>query len=94
MFGKFMIFVCLIGSWVGSDLIAAASDVSSNGNQNDSRKSRFQERSAIINENQVDDTDIYAIPYDDSEVENEEELDQLEGKKFQPRYKNSNNNRR
>lgn len=34
----------------------------------------------ILHRNQIDDTDTLAIPLDDSEVEDEEEIDQAEGK--------------
>lgn len=40
-----------------------------------------QEKDEIIKRNQIDDTDTLAIPFDDSEVEDEEEINQLEGKK-------------
>lgn len=38
------------------------------------------EKYDIMHRNQIDDTDVLAIPLDDSEVEDEEEINQLEKK--------------
>jgi hypothetical protein len=46
--------------------------------------SKTQEKIDIINRDQIDSTDIYAIPLDDSEVEDEEELNRLERKEVFP----------
>lgn len=46
--------------------------------------SKTQEKFNIIDRDQVDETDIYAIPYDDSEVEDEEQLNRLERKEVFP----------
>jgi hypothetical protein len=46
--------------------------------KNDS--SPTQEKYDIMRRNEIDDTDVLAIPFDDSEVEDEEEINQAEKK--------------
>ncbi|MBA2369547.1 MAG: hypothetical protein H0V82_11070 [Candidatus Protochlamydia sp.] len=46
--------------------------------------SNTQEKYDILNRDQIDNTDVYAIPFDDSEVEDEEELNRLEKKEVFP----------
>ena len=41
---------------------------------------RTQEKFEIMERDEADDTDALAIPFDDSEIEDEEEIDQLEKK--------------
>ena len=36
----------------------------------------------ILDRNEIDDTDVLAIPFDDSEVEDEEEVNRIEGKEL------------
>lgn len=43
-----------------------------------------QEKYDIIKRDQIDSTDTYAIPLDDSEVEDEEELNRIENKQVFP----------
>jgi hypothetical protein len=45
------------------------------------KNARFDKQVEIIHRDQVDNTDVYAIQLDDSEVEDEQELNTLEGKK-------------
>lgn len=40
-----------------------------------------QEKYEILKKDQIDSTDTLAIPFDDSEVEDEEEVNRIEGKK-------------
>lgn len=47
--------------------------------QND-KVTQEREEYNILKRDQVDTTDTLAIPYDDSEVEDEEEVDRIEGK--------------
>lgn len=44
----------------------------------------YQQKMDVMREDQTDSTDIFAIPLDDSEVEDQEELDMWEGKSFNP----------
>lgn len=44
-------------------------------------ESAIKEKEEILKRNQIDDTDTLAIPFDDSEVEDEEEINRIEGKK-------------
>jgi hypothetical protein len=61
--------------------IEAAPNRSSSANQNNSnQRQEDAERDEIMREDQVDNTDIYAIPLDSSEVEDEEQINRLEGK--------------
>ena len=52
---------------------------SENAKQND-KVTQEKEEYDILKRNQVDTSDTLAIPYDDSEVEDEEEVDRIEGK--------------
>ena len=45
---------------------------------------RAKEKSNIIMRDQIDNTDVYAIPFDDSEVEDEEEINRLEKREVFP----------
>ncbi|MCE2981945.1 MAG: hypothetical protein LW832_00120 [Parachlamydia sp.] len=42
------------------------------------------QKDKIMLRDQIDDTDIYAIPFDDSEVEDEEEINRAEKKEVFP----------
>lgn len=46
--------------------------------------SNLNERYEVMQEDEVDGTDVLAIPFDDSNVEDEELIDELEGKPFTP----------
>lgn len=43
-----------------------------------SNAAKLDEKYDIMKRDQIDETDIYAIPYDDSEVEDEEEINRDE----------------
>jgi hypothetical protein len=43
-----------------------------------------QEKYDIMRRNEIDDTDVLAIPFDDSEVEDEEEINRAEKKEVFP----------
>lgn len=56
---------------------------SNNVNQqqrNSQANSQAEQRDRIMLKDNIDETDIYAIPLDSSEVEDEEEVNRLEGK--------------
>lgn len=55
-----------------------AAEVTSSHPQN--HQSRSAEKYEIIKRNRIDSTDTLAIPFDDSEVEDEEEINTLEKK--------------
>ena len=93
MFRKAVLFgwIILILSGTYLELHAANQDFASERDrQTSNRENRTQEKYQILEENQMDDTDIYAIPYDDSEFEDQQELDLLEGKKFVPETQHNN----
>ncbi|MDP1879801.1 MAG: hypothetical protein Q8K60_02530 [Parachlamydiaceae bacterium] len=53
-------------------------------NAKSENQSPAEEKYKVINIDQRDSTDIYAIPYDDSEIEDEEEINRAEKKKVFP----------
>lgn len=63
-------------------LQAASSDQSNATKQQvaTNKEGSTQEKFDIMERDENEDTDTLAIPFDESEVEDEEELDQLEGK--------------
>ncbi len=48
------------------------------------RPSSFQEKEEIIRRDEIDNTDTFAIPFDESEVETEEQINRDEGKQVFP----------
>ena len=59
--------------------LEAASERSNGQNAGNKRDGSTQEKFDIMERNQNEDTDTLAIPLDDSEVEDEEEIDYAEG---------------
>lgn len=52
-------------------------------------KQSVDEKFDVIEEDETDDTDPLAIPFDESEVEDEEQIDRMEGKPFKIEKKTS-----
>lgn len=55
-----------------------------NNSSNPNSQSQTEARFNIMNRDQADGSDIYAIPYDDSEIEDEEEINRWQKKEVFP----------
>jgi hypothetical protein len=80
-------------------LTLQAQNASSNGQNNrpvqantskDSNQEKTRLKIEVMQEDQIDGTDIFAIPYDDSNVEDEQILDRSEGKPYRPEVPTNN----
>lgn len=81
-----MTLCCVIGN--GSlEAQAKTNQAPSNQSTRPTDNGKYEEKMRIMEKDEKDDTDIFAIPLDDSEIEDEEELDRLEGKPFNPAKK-------
>lgn len=81
--------LCMANVQAGPHDFNAYSNTPSQANglrsQDPSSPAATAQRDAIMEENEEDSTDTYAIPLDSSEVELQEELNRLERKGGQPR---------
>lgn len=86
-FAFFMLSLSLIGCSVEAAPANSQPNRPANPNSNmnmnaqDNGQNSTQRKDEIMRRDQIDNTDTYAIPLDSSEVEDEEEINRLEGKK-------------
>lgn len=90
------IFVTLLTLSFASLVHADANTNQPVPNKNSANSPKMNERFQIMEANQNEDTDTLAIPLDSSEVEDEEEIDRLEGQPFKIDFptKNDSQNHR
>jgi uncharacterized protein YabE (DUF348 family) len=75
--------LAILGLVILTASVEATTPESSTGTQN-TVNSKTEEKFDIMRRNEIDSTDALAIPFDDSEVEDEEEINRAEKKQVFP----------